>query len=275
MEMMPQGHAGLSKLRAISDAAVSVGDHSAASTAGDWPISAAGFDGFHVANADRRGKDPFDMVKYGPVFATGRVVYPVSKRVFDLIGASIAIVLLSPLLVAVIACVSISGGSPFFRHRRVGQNGVFFDCLKFRTMVTESDGVLQNLLESDSTIKEEWLRYHKLKNDPRVTSIGRILRRSSLDELPQLWNVFRGEMSLVGPRPVEPDELRRYGRRVALFLSSRPGITGLWQISGRNNTDYRRRVALDVCYVRSRSVLLDANILMKTLPAVFTKSGAY
>jgi lipopolysaccharide/colanic/teichoic acid biosynthesis glycosyltransferase len=142
-------------------------------------------------------------------------------------------------------------------------------------MVTDADRVLQNLLNSDRQVEEEWLRDHKLRDDPRITRFGRFLRRTSLDELPQLWNVLRGDMSLVGPRPVVPDELRRYGRKVAIFLSARPGITGLWQISGRNNTDYRRRVALDVCYVRSRSVILDVYILVKTLRVVFTTRGAY
>jgi lipopolysaccharide/colanic/teichoic acid biosynthesis glycosyltransferase len=142
-------------------------------------------------------------------------------------------------------------------------------------MVTNADEVLRNLLERDCIAREEWLRDHKLKDDPRVTPFGRFLRRTSLDELPQLWNVLRGDMSLVGPRPVVPDELRRYGRKVPIFLSARPGITGLWQISGRNDTDYRRRVALDVCYVRSRSAILDLYILLRTLRVVFATRGAY
>jgi lipopolysaccharide/colanic/teichoic acid biosynthesis glycosyltransferase len=142
-------------------------------------------------------------------------------------------------------------------------------------MVPNADQVLQDLLDSDREIKEEWIRDHKLRDDPRVTRLGRFLRRSSLDELPQLWNVLRGEMSLVGPRPVVPDELRRYGNRVHTLLSAPPGITGLWQISGRNDTDYRKRVALDVCYVHARSLILDIYILLKTMPVVVARSGAY
>jgi lipopolysaccharide/colanic/teichoic acid biosynthesis glycosyltransferase len=197
------------------------------------------------------------------------------KRGFDILGASVALLLFLPLILPIVAISYASGQPPIFRHRRVGQHGVFFDCLKFRTMVPNASQVLQDLLNSDRQIKEEWLRDHKLKDDPRVTRLGRFLRRTSLDELPQLWNVMLGEMSLVGPRPVVPDELPRYGNRVGVFLSAVPGVTGLWQVSGRNNTNYRRRVALDVCYVRSRSMLLDIFILLKTLPAVFAKNGAY
>lgn len=271
---MPQGYTGLSKRRAISDAIDPINEHSgAAKPSGQF--GAGGFGRLHIVEVDRRSRERFDIAAYGPISAKERGAYPVFKRVFDLVGASVAILLLSPLVLAIVTCIFVSGRSPFFRHRRIGQQGVFFDCFKFRTMVTNSDEVLQNLLESDIRIKEEWLRDHKLKDDPRVTSVGRLLRRASLDELPQLWNVLRGDMSLVGPRPVVPAELRRYGRKAALFLSARPGITGLWQISGRNNTDYRRRVALDVCYVRSRSVVLDVYILVKTPRAVFTTSGAY
>jgi undecaprenyl-phosphate galactose phosphotransferase len=179
------------------------------------------------------------------------------------------------LIIGIILCGFGSRGPALFKHRRVGQGGKIFNCLKFRTMVPNADKVLQDLLDSDREIKEEWLRDHKLRHDPRITRLGRFLRRTSLDELPQLWNVLRGEMSLVGPRPVVPDELRRYGNRVTVLLSARPGITGLWQISGRSDTDYRRRVALDVCYVRSCNLPLDVYILAKTLPVVFARSGAY
>ncbi|MDP9083126.1 MAG: sugar transferase [Pseudomonadota bacterium] len=237
-------------------------------------LDAGSFSSLSVVEIDRRACDRFDVSNYGPILAE-RGAYPLFKRAFDIVGAIAAIVFLSPLLVTMMACAYVSGGSPLFRHRRVGRGGVFFDCFKFRTMVTDADRVLQNLLDSDRRIKEEWLRDHKLRDDPRITRLGRFLRRTSLDELPQLWNVLRGDMSLVGPRPVVPDELRRYGRNVATFLSTRPGITGLWQISGRNDTDYRRRVALDVCYVRSRSVILDMYILLRTLRVVFTTSGAY
>jgi exopolysaccharide production protein ExoY len=271
---MPQGYAGLSKQQTTSQSiAVLDADSDAAEVSRQF--SAGRFGSLHIVEVDRRARDRFDVSQYGPVSIPERSVYPLFKRTLDIVGAIAAILVLSPLLVTIIACTYVSGGSPLFKHRRVGRGGVFFDCFKFRTMVTDADRVLENLLNSDRKIKEEWLRDHKLKDDPRITRFGRFLRRTSLDELPQLWNVLRGDMSLVGPRPVVPEELRRYGRRVAIFLSARPGITGLWQISGRNNTDYRRRVALDVCYVRSRSVILDGYILLKTLRVVFTTSGAY
>jgi lipopolysaccharide/colanic/teichoic acid biosynthesis glycosyltransferase len=269
---MPQGYAGLSKPRANAQQ-VAVFDENAADASRQ--VSAGRFSSLHIVEVDRRARDRFDVSRYGPISVPSGGAYPIFKRAFDIVGASSAIVVLSPLLITIVAGAYISGGSPLFRHRRVGRGGVFFDCFKFRTMVTDADTVLQNLLNSDHQIKEEWLRDHKLRDDPRITRFGRFLRRTSLDELPQLWNVLRGEMSLVGPRPVVPEELRRYGRKVATFLSARPGITGLWQISGRNNTDYRRRVALDVCYVRSRSAILDVYILVKTLRVVFTTSGAY
>jgi lipopolysaccharide/colanic/teichoic acid biosynthesis glycosyltransferase len=271
---MPQGYASLSKRRANSQQIVAIDEDSEAAGA-STQFSVGRFNSLHIVEFDRRTRNRFDVSRYGPISVAEGGWYPIFKRCFDIVGASLAIVFLSPLLVTIGACAYVSGGSPLFRHRRVGRGGEFFDCFKFRTMVTDADRVLQNLLDSDRRIKEEWLRDHKLRDDPRITRFGRFLRRTSLDELPQLWNVLRGDMSLVGPRPVVPDELPRYGRKVATFLSARPGITGLWQISGRNNTDYRRRVALDVCYVRSRSAILDVYILVKTLRVVFNTSGAY
>jgi lipopolysaccharide/colanic/teichoic acid biosynthesis glycosyltransferase len=134
---------------------------------------------------------------------------------------------------------------------------------------------LHELLAKNEVLKAEWLRSHKLRHDPRITRIGRFLRRTSLDELPQLWNVLRGEMSLVGPRPIIREELLRYGRASASYLAVRPGITGLWQTMGRNDTDYRRRVAMDVYYVRNQTVLLDIYILAKTVRVVVIGDGAY
>ncbi|HWJ36341.1 MAG TPA: sugar transferase [Steroidobacteraceae bacterium] len=272
---MPQGYASLAKRRSTSQAIAVTDEYSAAAVKASRQASAGGLGRLHVVEADRPSSERFDISIYGPVAARDRGAHPIFKRVFDLVGASLAIVALSPLILTIVTFAYLSGGSPLFRHRRVGQQGVLFDCFKFRTMVTNADEVLQNLLERDSMIREEWLRDHKLRDDPRVTPFGRFMRRTSLDELPQLWNVLRGDMSLVGPRPVVPDELRRYGRKVAIFLSARPGITGLWQISGRNDTDYRRRVALDVCYVRSRSAILDVYILLRTLRVVFATRGAY
>ncbi len=270
---MSKGYAGLSKRRVESETGV-LQDES--SSADSWSDSTSiRYGAFHIVEVDRRTPERFDFSIFAPISARKYGVYGAFKRVFDVMGAILGLVLLSPLIIGIVAVSFTSGGSPLFRHRRVGKDGVFFDCLKFRTMVPNANQVLQALLDSDRQIKEEWLRDHKLKDDPRVTRLGRFLRRTSLDELPQLWNVLRGEMSLVGPRPVVPEELRRYGNKVGVFLSALPGLTGLWQVSGRNDTDYRRRVALDVCYVRSRSLLLDIYILFKTLPAVFAKSGAY
>jgi exopolysaccharide production protein ExoY len=270
--MMSQGYAGRPNRRATSQP-IAVIDGDSAKRSGQF--SPGSSSGLHVVAIDRRACDRFNVSQYGPISISERGTYPMFKRAFDIVGAGLAVLFFSPLILTIIAFAYLSGGSPLFRHRRVGRGGVFFDCVKFRTMVTDADRVLQNLLNSDRQVKEEWLRDHKLRDDPRITRFGRFLRRTSLDELPQLWNVLCGDMSLVGPRPVVPDELRRYGRKVPTFLSARPGITGLWQISGRNNTDYRRRVALDVCYVRSRSLILDVYILVKTLRVVFTTKGAY
>jgi len=201
--------------------------------------------------------------------------YELSKRCFDIAGASLALLFLSPLFLAIALCTIGSSGSAFFKHRRVGRQGKIFNCIKFRTMIPNAEEVLESLLNNNLDLRKEWLRDQKLRSDPRITRLGRFLRRTSLDELPQLWNVLCGEMSLVGPRPVVPDELGRYGSKVTTFLSARPGITGLWQISGRSDLDYRRRIALDVCYARSRRLSLDIYIIFMTFPAIFARSGAY
>jgi exopolysaccharide production protein ExoY len=201
--------------------------------------------------------------------------YAPAKRVLDVFGAIVLAVVFSPLILAIAILMRREGGSIIYKHRRVGRDGRGFECLKFRTMVPNADQVLRELLERDSAIKAEWLRDHKLRCDPRVTRLGRFLRRTSLDELPQLWNVMRGEMSLVGPRPVVREELLRYGRNVRTYLSAKPGITGLWQVKGRNDTDYRRRVVLDTYYVRNQNLLLDLYILLKTTRVVLGGSGAY
>ena len=218
--------------------------------------------------------------------ATGRVadepyapphpsIHDVLKRTFDVLGATLLGIVFSPLIVAIAVLLRREGGTVIFRHRRVGRDGKAFDCLKFRSMAPDADRILHELLEVHPELKAEWLRDHKLRDDPRVTAVGRFLRRTSLDELPQLWNVIRGEMSLVGPRPVVREELLRYGRCACIYLSARPGVTGLWQVNGRNNTDYRRRVVLDVYYVRRQNLLLDLYILSKTTLVVLGGSGAY
>jgi exopolysaccharide production protein ExoY len=197
------------------------------------------------------------------------------KRVFDVLCAVLLGVVFSPLIIVIAVLLHREGGPVIFRHRRIGRQGKAFDCLKFRSMVRDADRVLRELLAERPELRAEWLRDHKLRDDPRVTAVGRFLRRTSLDELPQLWNVLRGEMSLVGPRPVVREELLRYGRCACIYLAARPGVTGLWQVNGRNNTDYRRRVVLDVYYVRRQNLVLDLYILFKTTYVVLGGNGAY
>jgi exopolysaccharide production protein ExoY len=199
----------------------------------------------------------------------------VAKRLLDVVGAVILALVFSPLMLVIVLLMRKSDGSVIYRHRRVGRGGQMFSCLKFRTMIPNADQVLRALLERDPELQAEWVRDHKLRNDPRVTRLGRFLRRTSLDELPQLLNVLRGEMSLVGPRPVIREELLRYGRNVNTYLAAKPGITGLWQVTGRNDTDYRRRVVLDTYYVRNQNLLLDLYILAKTTGVVLGGNGAY
>ncbi|MET0373552.1 MAG: sugar transferase [Rhizorhabdus sp.] len=196
-------------------------------------------------------------------------------RALDVVLAAVLLAFMAPLLVIVAALIAATDPGPvFFAHRRVGRNGTMFYCLKFRSMALNSDDRLRELLERDPRAREEWRRDHKLMNDPRITPIGRFLRKSSLDELPQLLNVLVGDMSLVGPRPITMDESPRYGRYFSHYCSVTPGLTGIWQVSGRSNTSYRRRVAMDVCYVRKQSPTLYISILMRTVPAVLLARGS-
>jgi exopolysaccharide production protein ExoY len=186
------------------------------------------------------------------------------------------IVLLAPLLIiCFVATMITSPGPALFRHKRVGFNGKHFDCLKFRTMVTDAPERLQRLLKSDPLAASEWAANRKLKDDPRVTAIGAILRKSSLDELPQLFIVLKGEMSIVGPRPVTDEELQRYTTSMGAYLACRPGITGLWQVSGRSSTTYDKRVACDAFYARNWSMALDAKIVIVTIPSLLVSDCAY
>ena len=186
-----------------------------------------------------------------------------------------ALIFLAPLMLAVAAAVYLQDGGPiFFAHRRIGKDGRPFPCLKFRSMAVDAEARLQHLLASDPAARAEWNANHKLKADPRVTRLGDFLRRSSLDELPQLFNVLRGEMSLVGPRPVVHAESAHYGHWFDIYCSVRPGITGLWQVSGRSDVSYRQRVALDVLYVRRKCLAIDFGILVQTVPAVFLRRGS-
>jgi exopolysaccharide production protein ExoY len=198
-----------------------------------------------------------------------------SKRALDIALALFGIVALAPLLlICYLLTITTSSGPALFRHRRVGFGGKRFDCLKFRTMRTDASERLQQLLESDPSVADEWATSQKLKRDPRVTKFGAVLRKSSLDELPQLFNVLRGEMSIVGPRPVTDEELERYTTSVAAYLACRPGITGLWQVSGRSTTSYEKRVACDAFYAQNWSMALDAKILIVTLPSLLDTETA-
>lgn len=186
-------------------------------------------------------------------------------------------ILISPIVVTVIAVlwlmIRAGGGPGCFAHERVGQHGRVFKCWKLRTMRHETSHDFDHYLANNSVAAAEWDENQKLQKDDRVTRLGRILRRTSLDELPQIWNVLIGDMSLVGPRPVVKSELLRYGARKSNYLSLRPGITGLWQVSGRNSVSYAKRVSLDVKYHNRQSPMLDLKILMMKLSVVFDGDG--
>jgi exopolysaccharide production protein ExoY len=183
----------------------------------------------------------------------------------DIVIASVAIVLLLPLMLAIMALIKVTMGGPvIFCHRRIGFNGRTFHCYKFRTMIKGAEQLLNWHLASDLRAEKEWRDVRKLRDDPRITPLGQILRKSSLDELPQLFNILRGDMSCVGPRPIVAEELSRYGVYSEEYLKARPGLTGLWQVSGRNNLSYDRRITLDCHYVDSWSICTDLVILIKT-----------
>ena len=197
-------------------------------------------------------------------------------RVLDIVTALSLLIFLAPLMLIVAALVYLVDPGPiFFAHRRLGRDGRTFPCLKFRSMVVDAEQRLSHLLATDAAAREEWARDFKLRRDPRITRIGNFLRRTSIDELPQFINVLRGEMSIVGPRPIVEGEISRYGRYFAEYSSVKPGITGLWQVSGRNNIHYRRRVALDVSYARNKCLGLDLRILAMTVPAVLLARGSF
>jgi exopolysaccharide production protein ExoY len=199
----------------------------------------------------------------------------IANRMLDVTVALAAIVFFGPLMLLIALAIAVSGGPVLFRQMRLGQGGELFTCLKFRTMYVDAEQLLAEVLASDPVARAGWEREHKLRRDPRVSTVGRFLRKTSLDELPQLFNVLAGSMSIVGPRPIVAAEARRYGRYIQNYCEVRPGITGLWQISGRNETSYRRRVACDVAYVRTKSAVTDLLIILKTVPAVCMARGAY
>ena len=197
------------------------------------------------------------------------------KRSVDVMVALGALIFLLPVLIPIALIVRLSDGGPvLYRHKRLGRNGEQFLCYKFRSMVTDADARLAHLLATDPAARAEWEAAQKLRNDPRITRFGDFLRKSSLDELPQLLNILKGDMSVIGPRPIVESEIIKYGEFYAYYCDVRPGLTGLWQVSGRSDTTYQERVALDVRYVTERSFWMDLKIFFLTFPVVLRRVGA-
>ncbi len=197
-----------------------------------------------------------------------------AKIIFDLTAALLLLLLSAPVLLAIVFAVKLDGGPTLFAHRRIGANGREFSCFKFRSMVPDAETVLSLSLAKDAALALEWEASRKLRRDPRITTVGRFLRAASLDELPQLFNVLRLEMSLVGPRPIVRAEVARYAEDIAYYYETRPGLTGLWQVSGRSDATYRQRVQLDTWYVKNWTIWHDVAILAKTIPTVLKRQGA-
>jgi lipopolysaccharide/colanic/teichoic acid biosynthesis glycosyltransferase len=230
------------------------------------------------ASGNRRfaasGDKPPDEPRTGSMVSASRPDLMI--RAFDIVVALFAITLFLPLALVIAVLIAADGPGPvIFRQRRVGRHGTMFPCLKFRTMVVDAQARLDRLLDESEDARLEWERDQKLRRDPRITGIGAVLRKTSLDELPQLLNVLAGHMSIVGPRPIIHSEIDRYGTRFAAYCSVRPGLTGLWQISGRNDVSYEMRVRLDSLYARRRSLGLNVAICFKTVPAMLTSRGCY
>jgi exopolysaccharide production protein ExoY len=227
----------------------------------DWArVHAAAVDRIFIDRAGNAVVDPADQAL---------------KRTMDFTLTLLIILALSPVLLIIAYLARMDGGPALFAHSRVGRNGEPFRCLKFRTMVMNADKVLEKVLAEDPQARAEWETDFKLRNDPRITRIGRFLRKTSLDELPQLFNVLKGEMSLVGPRPIVRDEVCRYGAAFHHYARCRPGITGAWQVSGRNDVSYDTRVRLDQNYARFWSASTDIAVLWKTIFVVIQRRGAY
>nr|WP_083332697.1 sugar transferase [Hyphomonas sp. Mor2] len=206
---------------------------------------------------------------------SARPVSNFAKRVLDIVVALSAGLFLLPILLPIAIIVRVSDGGPvLFRHKRIGRDGKEFMLYKFRSMVPDAAERLERLLETDADARAEWNATRKLENDPRITSFGNFLRRSSLDELPQILNILNGQMSVVGPRPITKGEIEKYGEYFEHYCSVRPGLTGLWQVSGRSETTYETRVQLDVEYVAVNTFFLDFKILLMTIPAVLRRAGA-
>jgi exopolysaccharide production protein ExoY len=219
-------------------------------------------------------EEPLVQDMAAPVLASTDPSTAALQRAVDIALASICIVLLAPIMLAAAMLVLLSGpGAVFYSHPRFGRDGRIFGCLKFRTMRRDADQLLEELLASSPAINEQWQKERKLLHDPRTTAIGRFLRKYSVDELPQLFNVLKGDMSIVGPRPLPTDQAHYYGQYFSVYCSMKPGITGLWQVSGRNDVYYFRRVELDCVYARTRTLVGDLSIIVRTVPVVLRGTG--
>ena len=204
--------------------------------------------------------------------------YKLFKKIFDLLFSLLFLIACIPLFLVISLMIKLSSRGPiFFFQERIGRNNISFKCIKFRTMHPEAKDILENLLMKDAKIKLEFEKTHKIKNDPRITTIGKFLRKTSLDELPQFINVLRNEMSIVGPRPIVNKEKKKYGKNLKKVLSIKPGITGLWQVSGRNNLTYKTRVKLDLNYAENYNFIMDLRILIRTMGVILfpLDRGAY
>lgn len=199
------------------------------------------------------------------------------KRIFDIVFSLLTMVIIIPVSIVVIVLIMIEspGAAPIFKHYRVGKGGILFPCYKFRSMIPNAQEKLQEYLKSDLEAQKEWNKYFKLKNDPRITKVGKFIRKTSIDELPQFINVLKGEMSWVGPRPIIKDEIHYYGKYIKDYYAVLPGITGMWQVSGRSEIGYKDRVSLDVWYVRNWSIWIDITLILKTIKTVLFRKGAY
>ena len=207
-----------------------------------------------------------------------RNIYSHIKNAFDFSASLLTIFLAFPIFIIIAILIKLGSRGPiFFVHKRIGQNKKKFNCLKFRTMHPEAEDLLKNLLSKNNDLKKEYQKDHKIKNDPRITPIGKFLRKTSLDEIPKFINVIKGDMSIVGPRPIVKEEVSKYGTSFHKVFSVRPGITGLWQVSGRNNLSYEKRVQIDKIYAQNRNFLMDLRIIFRTLGVILfpRDRGAY
>jgi exopolysaccharide biosynthesis polyprenyl glycosylphosphotransferase len=243
-----------------------------------WALGTKGVKVFLVPDLFTMGLQKASMHQMGDLHLLDLNLYPGWKRFFDILFSLFIIIFTSPIwLIIILLIKKEDSGSVFYKHPRVMETGKTFNCLKFRTMHKDADKRLKSMLESSLTLKEEWEKTYKLKNDPRISKIGKLLRKTSLDELPQFLNVLAGQMSVVGARPVVPEELEKYYKQTALtYCATKPGVTGLWQIGKRSDTEnYDERVELDQWYVLNCSLWLDIKIIFKTILRVFSPKGAY